>query len=103
MRQARILDVVRAVTAVAPSHPEVQAWWYAPMPLLHLRGDAPGDVRERPPLEVVLEVGENGVVDFDGIAAELSKQLWDYPIATRAHQGGAEEKRLFRLLSDRSG
>ncbi len=30
MRLPSILDVVRAVKAVAASHEEVRGWWYAP-------------------------------------------------------------------------
>ena len=38
MRQPNILDFVRAVTALEPSHPGVKRWWYSPRTPFALEG-----------------------------------------------------------------
>ena len=59
MRQPSILDVLRAVRDVGPTHPEVRAWWYAPGQRVRLQGVLAGE-EARDALEVVIEtdVGE---------------------------------------------
>ncbi len=117
MRQARILDVLRAVTEVAPAHPEVEAWWYAPPRRLRLRGerrrDAGGDAcgggsgarggsEGAPAVEVVVEAGSATSPDCVGIAAALARWLPGSPLSVRLHRAAAEERQLFRLVSRRS-
>lgn len=96
MRRPNILDVVRAVTAVAPDYPEVTVWWYAPEPELTPGGNNSGWGA----LEVVVETASRRSPDFDGLAAQLSERLGWQGVAVRAHRG-REEKRLFRMLTNR--
>ncbi len=117
MRQARILDVLRAVTEVAPAHPEVEAWWYAPPRRLRLQGERPRDARgdlcagvsgarsdsERAPaVEVVVEAGPAASPDCVGIAGELERRLPESTLSVRPYRAAAEERQLFRLVSGRS-
>ncbi len=95
MRQPRILDVMRAVRAVAPDHPEIRAFWYAPAQRLHLAGRAP----KAPEVEVAVEPRSPGSADFDVIARELSAQLRPATVAVRTYRGDAEERHLFRIVS----
>lgn len=99
MRRPSILDVVQAVTAVAPSHPKVRAWWYAPPTRFHLRGARSDDSAHR--IEVVIEPRAPGRPDPDSIAADLSVQLGGTPASVREHRGAGEERRLFRVLQQR--
>jgi hypothetical protein len=95
MRQPSILDVVRAVSEVGPSHPEVRSWWYAPPRRLRLRGDREADGSRRPvTIEVVVEAPEGG---FDELAAELSRHLRESPVSVRTYRGAGEERQLYRL------
>lgn len=96
MRRPSILDVVQAVTVVAPSHPEVRAWWYAPPTRFHLRGARSDDRAFR--IEVVIEPRATARPNLDSIAADLSVQLSGTPASVRAHRGAGEERRLFRVL-----
>src|SRR3990172_6161031 len=109
MRQVRILDVLRAVTEVAPAHPEVEAWWYAPPRRLRLQGERPRDARgdacdgarrgleEAPAVVVVVEAGPAASPDCVGIAAELARWLPGSALSVRLHRAVAEKRRLFRL------
>lgn len=98
MRQPKILDVVRAVTAVAPAHPEVRVWWYSPPVRFHLRGEAEGSSNGAA-LEIFLELGPEARIDFEAIAAELSARLWGNPVSVQVHGGRVEGKQLFRILT----
>jgi hypothetical protein len=113
MRQARILDVLCAVREVAPAHPEVEAWWYAPPRRLRLQGERPRDARGdacgggsgsegAPAIEVVVEAGSAASPDCVGIAAELARWLPGSALSVRLHRAAAEERQLFRLVSGRS-
>lgn len=99
MRRPSILDVVQAVTAVAPSHLEVRAWWYAPPTRFHLRGARSDDRAHR--IEVVIELHATGRPHLDSIEADLSAQLGGTPASVREHRGEGEERRLFRVLQQR--
>lgn len=99
MRYPTILDVVRAITAIAESHPQVAVWWYAPSERFRLRGRLE-DSGERKPLEVVVELEDEASVDWDRIGQDLSDRLWDNPVAVRPHRGREAESRLIRVLSN---
>ncbi len=96
VRRPNILDVVRAVTAVAPDYPEVTVWWYAPEPELTPGSNHSG----RGALEVVVETASLRSPDLDGLATHLSQRLGWQDVAVRAHRG-PDEKRLFRMLTNR--
>jgi hypothetical protein len=99
MRRPPILDVLRAVTALAPGHPEVAVWWYAPPVSLRLRRELPPDVRGVIPVDVVVEPADAAIPDCGRIAAELTRRLAGYPASVRLHRGAAAEQRLYRLVS----
>ena len=95
MQRPNILDVVRAVTAVAADHPEVKVWWYSPDPDFRVKGDD----RRKSSLEFVLEFKNGDGADSDAIAEDLSTQLSGNPVAVREHRGKEETVRLFRMLT----
>ena len=101
MRHPSILDVVRAVTTIAPAHPEVRTWWYSPASQFRLHGELDRDSGERVPLEVAVEFETSTPPDFDEISAELANRLWMNPITVRPHRGAEERQRLVRILSGR--
>jgi len=92
MRQPSILDLVRAVTEVAPAHPEVAVWWYT-------RAAEPG----APPMVVVLEGREGARPDAARIGAELAERLGPGGAAVRLHGGAGETHALYRLLTAPAG
>lgn len=98
MRHPSILDVVRAITNIAANHPRVTTWWYAPNPRFRLRGEVGKSLAEPTPLEVVVQTTSGDTVDYSAIAADVSRQFSNHPVTARPHQG-ADEKRLFRVLS----
>ena len=97
MRQPSILDVLRAVREVGPTHPEVRAWWYAPGQRVRLQGVLAGE-EARDALEVVIEADGDGA-DLPRIAGDLADRLRHGRVAVRRHRGNAEERQLYRLLS----
>jgi hypothetical protein len=97
MRPPSILDVVRAVKAVAASHEDVRGWWYAPPKRLRLAGELPSERGERR-VEIAVE-GELQAADHEVIAAELSSALRGAAVRVRAYRGRHDDGHLFRLLS----
>ncbi len=95
MRRPNVLDVVRAVTEVAPEHPEVRVWWYAPIIDAELPA-GPGDDR---PLEIVLELANTDRPDLEAIGSALCARLRWPRVTVREHRGQEEESRLFRMLT----
>jgi hypothetical protein len=87
-RSPNILDIVKAVTEVAPSYPEVSVWWYA-------RADVPG-VRQ---VLVVLEARDGSAPAAASIASELEERLNSVAVAVRMHRGAGETPGLYRLLT----
>lgn len=87
LRPPSILDLVAAVTELAPAHPEVAVWWYR-------RSAEPG----APPMLLVLQPRE-GPLDPAPIAAELSRRFGPHRVTVRQHQGPGEPHALYRLLS----
>jgi hypothetical protein len=99
VKQPSILDVVRAVTEVGPSHPEIRTWWYAPPKRLRLRGELEADGSRRQQIvEVAVEAAASSA-DFDALASELSRKLRGSPVSVRTFRGADEERQLYRLLS----
>jgi hypothetical protein len=88
MRAPTILDIVHAVTEVAPSHPEVVVWWYA-------RADEAG----APPALLVLEARDGVYPDTASIGSELAGRLGPGAVAVRRHSGADEAQAHYRLLT----
>ena len=99
MRQPNILDFVRAVTALAPSHPDVKRWWYSPRTPFALEGGSDEELASGRSYEVVVEAVPGIPLDFGSIASELSTHLHGSRVAVRAHRGGHEDPGLYRLLT----
>jgi hypothetical protein len=97
MRQPGILDMLRAVKEVGPSHAEIRTFWYAPPRRLRLRGEV-GGTRPAEELEVVVEVDAQAI-DLGAIGAELQRSLRGVPVAVRRHRGASEDRQLYRLWS----
>ncbi len=89
MRTPTILDVVQAVTSVAPSHPQVAVWWY--------------ERAGRRPIQLVLEAREGTSPDPAGIGSELAGRLGTEAVAVRMHRGPGETQALYRLLTAGDG
>jgi hypothetical protein len=88
MRTPTILDVVQAVTSVAPSHPQVAVWWYG-------RQEMAG----APPVLLVLEAEEGARPDTERIGSDLARRLGLAAVAIRMHRGTGEAQALYRLLT----
>jgi len=86
MRTPTILDIIQAVTEIAPSYPEVAVWWYA-------RADAVG---ARPAL--VLEARDGVAPDLASIGSELAGRVGP-AVAVRMHRDASEKQALYRLLT----
>jgi hypothetical protein len=87
MRPPSILDVVQAITQLAPSHPEVAVWWFAPA-----SPEAPGPM-------LVLESREGALPDAASIGSELAGRFGPGVITIRVHRGAAEGQARYRLLT----
>jgi hypothetical protein len=87
MRPPTILDVVQVVTRLAPSHPEVAVWWYAPV-----AAAAPG-------ILLVLEPREGALPDTVSIGSELAGRFGPGTVPVRMHRGAAERQARYRLLT----
>jgi hypothetical protein len=88
MRTPNMIDVVQAVTEVAPSHPEVSVWWYR-------RAETLG----APPVLLVLEARDGARPDVERVGSELARRLGPATIAIRTHRGAGEAQTLYRLLT----
>jgi len=92
---------MRAVRSVALGHGEIRAWWYAPRRRLRLRGELPEKSPGGPSVEVVVEAPPSSQAHFDAIARELTPLLGGtVRVVVRAYLGDAEERHLFRLISN---
>jgi hypothetical protein len=87
MRPPTILDLIQAVTEVAPSHPEVAVWWYE-------RSGRAGAA----PVPLVLEAREGASPDTASIGSEFERRLGPAAVAIRMYRG-AGETALYRLLT----
>lgn len=92
MRPPSILDLVHAVTELAPAHRAVAVWWYA------RAGEAEG-----PPMLLVLEPRDGARPDPSLIAAELARRLGPAAATVRLHRGAGETRALYRLLTVAAG
>jgi hypothetical protein len=101
LRQPSILDVVHGVKSVVPAHPEVSAWWYTPPQRLRLAGELPSASAASIAIEVVVESAGPAEVSCAQIAKELSAALSGVSVSVRMHRGHAEERPLFRIVSQR--
>jgi hypothetical protein len=94
MPRPPILDLLKAVTTVAPAHREVAVWWYVPP------GSDPGSISSSPPpAELVLQADHEAAPDLDSIRTRLAGLLGDSGVVVRSHRGPAEPNHLYRLLS----
>ncbi len=96
MKQPSILDVIQGVKTVAPAHPEVDVWWYAPPVRLRLGGELPRSAGAPASIELVVE---GAGMTCARIAQDLSRALSDADVTVRVHVGEKEERQLFRILS----
>jgi hypothetical protein len=91
MRPPTILDVVQAVIRLAPSHPEVAVWWFAPAAT-----GAPGPM-------LALESREGALPDAAGIRSELAGRFGPGTVTVRVHRGPAEGEAHYRLFTHPGG
>ncbi|MBI2402597.1 MAG: hypothetical protein HYV20_07655 [Gemmatimonadetes bacterium] len=103
MRRPSILDVVRAVTVVAPRHPQVITWWYRPVSPFRLQGEPGTPAEPAPAVEVVVMLRDGRATNWDAVASELSGHLAGAAVRVRAHRGAEAEGHLVRVLSAPSG
>jgi hypothetical protein len=89
MRPPTILDIVQAVTEVAPSHPELAVWWY--------------ERTGSRPVQLVLEARNGASPDPANIDSELAGRLGRAAVAVRMHRGAGETQVLYRLLTAEAG
>jgi hypothetical protein len=92
MRTPNMIDVLKAVTEVAPSYPEVAVWWYR-------RVETAG----APPVLLVLEPRDGARPDTERVASELARRLGPATSTIRLHRGVDEVQTLYRLLTARHG
>lgn len=91
MRSPTILDVIQAVTEVAPSHREVAVWWY-------VRSSPEGGNGARA-VELVLEARDGIAPDVARVGLELGQRLHGATVSARVHRGPAETAPLYRVLT----
>jgi len=96
MARLQILDLLKAVSAVAPSHRDIAVWWYLP----------PGSANADPTSgadagAVVVEPVGGARPDLEAIRSRLVGQLGGRPVMVRPHEGQAERFHLYRLLTQR--
>lgn len=91
MRAPTILDVIQAVTQVAPAHPEVAVWWY-------VRSSTEGGNGSRA-VELVIEARDGVAPDVARIGPELGQRLGGAAVSARVHRGAAETAPLYRVLT----
>jgi hypothetical protein len=100
MPRLQILDLLKAVSAVAPAHREVAVWWYLP--------PGSGNTADRTfesgavAAEVVVEPAGDVRPDLEVIRSRLVGQLGGRPVIVRSHGGEAERFHLYRLLTRRA-
>jgi hypothetical protein len=88
MHPPSILDLVQAVSEIAPAHPDVAVWWYT-------RAAEPN----APPMQLVLQPRDGVGPDCGRIGAELATRFGAGSVTVRLHQGPAERRTLYRLLT----
>jgi hypothetical protein len=71
MPRPPILDLLKAVSSVAPAHREVAVWWYVPP------GSDPGSGAGPPPAELGLQTDRDAATDLETIRSRLAGLLGD--------------------------
>ncbi len=99
MRHPSILDVVRAVTAVAPRYPQVITWWYRPASRFRLQGESGTAAEPTPRIEVLVTLSNASQIDEETVASELSRLLAGAAVRVAERRGAGLEGRLVRVLS----
>jgi hypothetical protein len=94
MPRPPILDLLKAVSTVAPAHREVAVWWYVPP-----ASDPGSGSGSPPPAELVLETDRDAAADLDAIRTRLAGLLGSAGVVVRPHRGVGEPNHLYRLLS----
>lgn len=102
MPRLQILDLLKAVSAVAPAHREVAVWWYLPPGASETGAHAQMPESDAIPAEVVVEPADGAGLDLEAIRSRLTGQLGGRPVIVRSHGGEAERFHLFRLLTRRA-
>jgi hypothetical protein len=98
MARLQILDLLNAVSNVAPGHDDVATWWYRPP-----GGSSNSDMMpDTQPAEVVVEPIAGAAPDLEAIQARLASQLGGRSVTVRPHGGESERFHLYRLLSRRA-
>jgi len=97
MPRLQILDLLKAVSSVAPAYSEVAVWWYLPPGAGQVTGEIEGV-----PAEVVVEATDGANPDLDAIRSQLIGRLGGRPVTVRTHGGPSERFHLYRLLTRRA-
>jgi hypothetical protein len=102
MRPPTVLDIVQAVTEVAPSHPEVAVWWYTRAGEPRVGEARVGEARANETgaslVQIVLEARGGTQPDTAHIRSALAERLGTATLSVRLHRGG-EEAALYRVLT----
>lgn len=100
MPRLQILDLLNAVSMVAPAHHDVAVWWYLPPGGSEPKTESLG--LAGPPAEIVVEPVGGATPDLEAIRLRLTGQLGGRPVNVRPHGGEAERFHLYRLLTRRA-
>jgi hypothetical protein len=100
MSRLQILDLLNAVSTVAPAHRDVEVWWYLPPGASEPKAESLG--LAGPPAEIVVEPAGGATPDLEAIRLRLTGQLGGRPVNVRPHAGEAERFHLYRLLTRRA-
>jgi hypothetical protein len=100
MPRLQILDLLNAVSTVAPAYHDVAVWWYLPPGASEPKTESPG--LAGPPAEIVVEPVGGATPDLEAIRLRLTGQLGGRPVNVRPHAGEAERFHLYRLLTRRA-
>ena len=100
MPRLQILDLLKAVSSVAPAYREVAVWWYLPPGADQAAADRADSYPV--PAEVVVEPAAGARLDLEAIRRRLIGQLGGRPIVVRPHGGPSERFHLYRLLTRRA-
>jgi hypothetical protein len=100
MPRLQILDLLKAVSAVAPVHRDVAVWWYLPPGSANPADETPESGGAT--AEVVVEPVGGARPDLEAIRSRLVGQLGGRPVTVRPHRGESERFHLYRLLTRRA-
>lgn len=100
MPRLQILDLLNAVSTVAPAHHDVAVWWYLPPGGSEPSTESAGVAG--PAAEIVVEPVGGATPDLEEIRLRLSAALGGRAVKVRPHGGVAERFHLYRLLTRRA-